>query len=541
MNQKVVYTCTLALGAILLVGTCQSSQAATACVNPGKTGCLSTIGAAVAAAAAGDTIQVAAGTYKEDVSMSVPVALIGAGSGTTIIDATGLANGIVVNSTSATGFSGAVVSGFTVENANFQGILVQNASNVTITNNQVLSNDKSLNLSSASGPTCAGLPAALQSGENQDCGEGINLTGVDHSVVSNNVSQGNSGGILISDDTGATFDNVITGNLVTGNPYACGITMASHSTMGVYRNVVSNNQVSNNGFKNPGAGAGVGLFAAGPGNQTYGNVVINNTLTNNGLPGVAMHNHAAPPGAPAVNLNDNVIIGNMISGNGADLFDTATPGTAGINVFSIAPLSGTVISQNVISNEAYSLVVSAPGSVSANLNNFLSLVAVDNLGSGTVNATANWWGCAAGPGNIGCGQVAGPGVTFAAPLGASFSSTQLPGAPTSSGGGGGTTPPATGVTIVVTGPSGAVSNGTNTFQTLLSSVILSAAQSTSSNPGSLSYSWTLSPGYPAAAILGGNTATPTVQFPHQGTYQLTLIVTDTAGKTATTTVTLQYI
>jgi hypothetical protein len=46
-----------------------------------------------------------------------------------------------------------------------------------------------------------------------------------------------------------------------------------------------------------------------PGAQAYGSVVINNRLTNNGLPGVAMHSHT-----PGRNLNDNVIIGNHISG-----------------------------------------------------------------------------------------------------------------------------------------------------------------------------------------------------------------------------------
>ena len=43
---------------------CQYARAATICVNPGGTsGCQTTIAAAVSKAAAGDTIQVAAGTY----------------------------------------------------------------------------------------------------------------------------------------------------------------------------------------------------------------------------------------------------------------------------------------------------------------------------------------------------------------------------------------------------------------------------------------------------------------------------------------------
>ena len=292
----------IVLGALAFAVACQPMLAATLCVNPtGASGCMATIGAAVSAASSGDVIQVAAGTYKEDVNITKTLSLIGAGSATTIIDATGLANGINVDGSAAapmSGVSGVVVSGFTVENANFQGILVQNASLVTVTNNQVLDNNKGL-LPSAAGSTCPGLPAALASGEAFDCGEGINLTGVDHSVVSNNVVQHNSGGMLISDDTGATHDNVISGNLVSDNGYACGITMASHSGMSVYHNTVSGNESLRNGLLLFGEGAGVGIYAAGPGMKNYSNQVVNNLIMGNGLPGVAMHNHAAPPGAPA--------------------------------------------------------------------------------------------------------------------------------------------------------------------------------------------------------------------------------------------------
>ena len=46
---------------------------------------------------------------------------------------------------------------------------------------------------------------------------------------------------------------------------------------------------------------------------------------------------------PPVNLNDNVIVGNHISGNAADTEDAATPGPTGINLYSVAPVWGTVI------------------------------------------------------------------------------------------------------------------------------------------------------------------------------------------------------
>ncbi|HYL34977.1 MAG TPA: right-handed parallel beta-helix repeat-containing protein [Bryobacteraceae bacterium] len=529
-NKTLVAAC-----AVLAAGGWQSARAAILCVSQtGASGCQTTISAAVASAAPGDTIQVGAGTYKETVTITQSQSLIGAGSSTTIIDATNLPNGIVVNN-SAGAISGVVITGFTVQNANFQGIVVENASAVTIWNNQVLNNNKSLNITT-NPPSCPGLPAALQAGEGFDCGEGVHLTGVDHSVVSNNVIQNNAGGILISDDMGATHDNVIIANVVSNNPYDCGITIASHSGKGVYHNTITGNTAMNNGNKLPGAGAGVGIFAPGPGSKAYGNVVVNNTLKGNGLPGVAIHNHAAFASAPPIDLDDNVIVGNIISSNGADTEDTATPGSAGINIASVGPINGIVVSQNVISQESDGLVFNGHGQVQASLNNFMAPSGVVNLGGGAINATQNWWGCATGANTGGCGLATGANVTTSAWLTAPFNSTQLPSpvVPPPPGGG------ASAITIVVTALNG-LTAGTNSFVVTNSQITLSASQSTSSNAGALSFAWTPVQGYPIPGINGGNTSTPILQLLSPGTYQLLLTVTDATGAQATATVTIQYV
>jgi hypothetical protein len=414
-------------GAAFAIATCQSAKAATWCVNVKNPTCFSTIGSAVAAAAAGDTIQVAAGAYKEDVVITKSLSLLGAAqqagglAGTSVIDATGLSNGIFVTGTvGAPGskISEVVIAGFTIENANFEGILVVNASDVTIWGNQVIHNDLGLDIA---GMTCPGQPA-FETSEGDDCGEGIHLMGVDHSTLAQNLSEQNSGGILITDETGAAYDNLITGNTVRDNPFDCGITLASHPPapatgaalpFGVNHNTVSQNQSTGNGIQVPGAGAGVGIFAPFPGTTNSANVIIGNQLSYNGLPGVTMHNHAASPMAAPVNMNDNIIVGNTITANGADTEDAATPGTAGINIFSIAPVTGTIVSQNKIGQEALDVVFNAPGELEAHLNDFEgSGIGVDNLGTGTVNATQNWWGCVAGPNNFGCLQVVGSGVVF---------------------------------------------------------------------------------------------------------------------------------
>jgi hypothetical protein len=75
-----------------------------------------------------------------------------------------------------------------------------------------------------------------------------------------------------------------------------------------------------------GAGAGVGIFVAGAGLEATGNVVTRNRLTGNGLPGVAFHLHTALPGQ---NL-------------------------------SVAPITGIVIVQNVIKDEAVDIAANTP-------------------------------------------------------------------------------------------------------------------------------------------------------------------------------------
>ena len=119
-----------------------------------------------------------------------------------------------------------MISGFTVKNANFEGILVANATGVTISGNTV--NNNNLGLMVADTTTCPGLPT-FETNEDDDCGEGIHLIGVDHSIVSGNRVENNAGGILVSDETGASHDNLITGNSVANNAFDCGITLASHA------------------------------------------------------------------------------------------------------------------------------------------------------------------------------------------------------------------------------------------------------------------------------------------------------------------------
>ena len=403
---------------VVLIACVWPVMAATSCVGPVGSGCFTTIGAAVAAAAAGDTIQVQQAIYSEEVGINKPLSLVGSGDGGTIVSAFGLANGIVIDgSTAASGLTGVVVSGLTVENANFEGILVNSASMVTLSNNRVMNNNRSLNTNSAPF-TCPGLTAALPYDINEasDCGQGIHLVAVDHSNVLSNLVQGNSGGILISDETGASHDNLIAGNSVSANVFAGGITMlssapASTTTLttpaGVYRNTISGNTIYANGGQSPAAGAGVAILALALQSRVSNNVIINNQITSNALPGLALHTLTTQEALPGININGNVVVSNKINNNGADVGDAATTGLTGINVYS-AVAADMQISQNVFNGENIDVAVNAPGStVEVHSNDFVGATGVLNTSTAMIDANENWWGCPAGPGNGGCASILG--------------------------------------------------------------------------------------------------------------------------------------
>jgi hypothetical protein len=313
-------------------GSC--SSAATAC---------KTIQFAVNHSQPGEIIIVFPGTYKESIDIDHRLILKSTNVSSTIIDATGFLNGILIH---GPGTAGSGLFNFTVENANQEGVVVQSTSFVTLEGNHVINNDKFFSTDESQNK----CPA-----ENlDDCGEAIHLLSVKLSNVRGNLVQHNIGGILLTDELGPTAFNLISGNTVLDNGTDCGITLASHffqlggpvgpANGGVYGNSVLFNTSNRNGA------AGIGVFAGPPGAAAYNNVVANNIARDNGLPGVAIHSHT-----PFQNANGNVVTNNTLSGNGPD-DDAQTPGGAGVVVFSdvasgATPIKVVVVSANRIDNE----------------------------------------------------------------------------------------------------------------------------------------------------------------------------------------------
>jgi hypothetical protein len=351
------------------------ASAAAAGKNCG-TATFTSIGDAVAVAADGGTVVVCPGTYAEDVIVQKALTLVGQNA---TIDATGLENAIQVVASDVS------VSGFTLENANGEGLLVgidspddfallpesgPVLSDVTIDHVNALNDNKGFNGTENGNCKYPG-----------DCGGGIHLNVVANSTVSNSQVVGNADGILLTDDYGPNHNNLIVGNYVADNKTECGIVLPGHNPNavsyvqnedgsytvtgrnpdqgGVYDNIIRDNTTIDNGTATAppqfggvgGSGGGVGIFGSFPGAGAYDNLVEGNTIAGNGLAGVTIHAHH--PGGSDV--NGNQIINNTFDTNNVmgDVFDGGISNfqTTAIAVYSV-PTAQMTISGNKIRNNS---------------------------------------------------------------------------------------------------------------------------------------------------------------------------------------------
>jgi hypothetical protein len=340
-----------------------------------------TIRGSLKAAPAGSTVVVCRGTYHEQVAITKPVLLTGKHA---VINETGVTPKFTVDVPGIGPlkiFAGVVITsshvrvrGFTVRNALGEGILAAGVKgtirDVAIEHNAVLHNDLGGGVPPAS-PYFECQPSGPIPG---DCGEGVHFIAVAFSSVSGNHIARNSGGILLTDETGPTHNNLIENNNVTRNIDDCGITVPGHNpaaldssgkpqpkVAGVYRNLIVHNRVVGNGTKGEGAGV---LFAnATAGTASYDNVVADNYIAGNGLSGVTMHAHTLGPGQ-FEDLSGNRVVGNSIgrnnlAGDGLD-GSVADMKTTGVLVFSGGTPVTVTVAHNHIFNNAVGIWLSKP-------------------------------------------------------------------------------------------------------------------------------------------------------------------------------------
>jgi nitrous oxidase accessory protein NosD len=314
---------------------------------------------ALASARDGDVVHAAHGTYTGGLVVTKAVTLIGHDS---VIDGSSTPNspGLQILA------SHVRVQGFTIENADLEGILVGSApvdssgnpvstgtpiEDVTLQHNVLIDNDKGFSGVVGSGfGECFSTPFAPG-----DCGEAIHLVSATDSHVRANDVEHNAGGILMTDEFGPAAHNVIQSNKAIDNNDDCGITLASHTPAGVFDNIVQNNIADNNGVA--GQGGGILMAAAGPVGGAWGNLIRANEASGNGLAGIVIHDHFA-----GANLDNNVIENNTLSNDNLDgdldfasAQDTQTTGIliAAGTPFpgpALPPITGTVVRGNHITD-----------------------------------------------------------------------------------------------------------------------------------------------------------------------------------------------
>jgi len=387
-------------------------------------GYFSTIQEAINAASPGDTINVTAGTYDEQVVINKSLTLEGAGAESTTIVAPGSPESFKFTESGsfwepvvfAFGGAGDIIAG--------TGTITVTISGFTIDGNDRVPTDRSAGiLLRNAGGTISGNTVKNMFIDGKET-FGIAAYGDSDVVIAeNNVSGYARGGIVASGDNSTNPDPnaIITGNTVTGPGMDVSVTYAPNGIQIGYgaTGEVTGNTVSGNGW--PGTDwTGSGILVA----MSDGVEVDDNTVTGNET-GIGVCGYMwAPDGITAngTRIHDNMVDGNTygISIQNKSVNTTIENNTIknssydGIDICNFdysgyygPPPTGTTIQGNTITannteNDETSGGIWVAGGVngdevSVNFNNIVGNNGFGVLNTSTTNtidATNNWWGTA---------------------------------------------------------------------------------------------------------------------------------------------------
>ena len=426
----------------------------------------STIQDAINAAAGGETIIVAAGTYTESLSLNKQVNLTGSGISATTIEPS-IVGGAVITIDGVT--APMTIQGFTIDALDYddeRGICIQNASgNITVEQNNIInftengilissSNNNTIKnntiISSSTGSN-AGIYVDNQSGNNTIDGNTITLAtsgsgnlydiyfagpnSQDNTVMNNII---NGGKKAFQQDGGVSGTTTFLSNTI-GNaqsPSAAGI-YVDGGKIDMKGNIITLGDVNQGIFLNNNSGPNIiGGDISGEGNQITmsetGNLMLyaihlggadiarDCTIKENIIVGSKRAVQIDGPQANSggtITIQNNIItqdnheFGGIISNNRRNLVIQGNTITNSMRPIEFRDALDVTISGNTIDGTYYDAINAASYTgtvVVSDKNAFINILegkmALNNRGTETINATCNWWGDDSGPSGEGFGS-----------------------------------------------------------------------------------------------------------------------------------------